>query len=66
MMSMLASQNVDITLQGPDLAVLEDTANQLRELMVTMPEFDSVSTSLSNGAPRAEIVVDPILAALRP
>ncbi len=63
MMSMLASQNVDITLQGPDLVVLEDTANQLRELMATMPEFDSVSTSLSNGAPRAEIVVDPILAA---
>ncbi len=63
MMSMLASQNVDITLQGPDLSALEETAGSLRELMAGMPEFDSATTSLSNGAPRAEIVVDPILAA---
>lgn len=63
MMSMLSSQNVEITLQGPDLAVLEETANGLRDLMATMPEFDSATTSLSNGSPRAEIVVDPILAA---
>ena len=63
MMSMLSSQNVDITLQGPDLTVLEKTANQLRDLMAAMPEFDSATTSLANGAPRAEIVVDPILAA---
>ncbi|MCI9509794.1 MAG: efflux RND transporter permease subunit [Angelakisella sp.] len=63
MMSMLASQNVDITLQGPDLTTLEETANELRDLIAAMPEFDSATTSLSNGAPRAEIVVDPILAA---
>lgn len=63
MMSMLSSQNVDITLQGPDLAALEETSGQLRDLMAAMPEFDSATTSLSNGAPRAEIVVDPILAA---
>jgi len=63
MMSMLSSQNVEITLQGPDLTALEETANQLRDLMAAMPEFDNVSTSLANGSPRAEIVVDPILAA---
>ena len=63
MMSMLSSQNVDITLQGPDLTALETTADQLRDLMAAMPEFDSATTSLSNGSPRAEIVVDPILAA---
>ncbi len=63
MMSMLSSQNVDITLQGPDLTALETTAEELRGLMAAMAEFDSATTSLSNGAPRAEIVVDPILAA---
>lgn len=63
MMSMLSSQSVDITLQGPDLTVLEETANGLRDLMAQMPEFDGVTTSLADGAPRAEIVVDPILAA---
>lgn len=63
MMSMLSSQSVDVTLQGPDLTVLEETANSLRDLMAQMPEFDGVTTSLADGAPRAEIVVDPILAA---
>lgn len=63
MMSMMSSGNVDIVLQGPSLEVLEETADRLRDLMAAMPEFDSVSTSLSDGSPRAEIVVDPILAA---
>ena len=63
MMSMLSSTDVEITLQGPDLDVLKDTANQLRDLMATMPEYDSVTTDLADGSPRAEIVVDPILAA---
>ena len=47
----------------PDLTVLEETANGLRDLIAQMPEFDGVTTSLADGAPRAEIVVDPILAA---
>ncbi len=63
MMSMLSGGTVEVNLQGGNLSDLEEQAEVIRDRMAAMPEFDSVTTSLSDGAPRAEIVVDPVLAA---
>lgn len=58
----LTATDVQVTLQGKNLDDLKDTMNQIKSVMKSMPEFDAVSTSLSDGSPQAEIVVDPILA----
>ena len=58
----LASSSVQVNLQGKKLEDLEQTADEIKAIMASMPEFDDVSSSLSDGSPQAEIVVDPILA----
>ena len=63
MMSMLSGSTVELNLQGRNLGDLEEQAEVIRQRMTAMPEFDSVTTSLTDGAPRAKIVVDPVLAA---
>ena len=53
---------VELSLSGADLSNLEEAADAIKEQLSTMEEFDSVTTSLSDGSPRAKIEVDPILA----
>ncbi|RGX55431.1 MULTISPECIES: efflux RND transporter permease subunit [Anaerotruncus] len=57
------SSGVTINLSGSNLDVLEETSNQVKALMQATEGIDSASTSLSDGSPRAEIVVDPVQAA---
>ncbi len=57
------SSGVQINLSGSNLSVLEETADEVKALMATFDGIDSASTSLSDGSPRAEIVVDPVQAA---
>ncbi|PWM24694.1 MAG: AcrB/AcrD/AcrF family protein [Oscillospiraceae bacterium] len=57
------SSGVSFSLQGNNLSQVEEASEQLKEYMRTYPEIISVSTSLSDGEPRAEIVVDPVQAA---
>lgn len=56
------SSDVQVTLQGKNLDDLEQSAEDIRALMLRMPEFDEASTSLVDGSPQAEIRIDPILA----
>ena len=55
------SSGVELRLSGPDLGDLETASESLRERLSGMEEFDSVSTSLTDGSPRAKIEVDPVL-----
>ena len=57
------SRGVQINLSGSNLDVLEQTANEVKEVMQEFDGIDSVSTSLSDGDPRAQIVVDSVQAA---
>ena len=56
------SRGVQINLSGSNLDVLEQTANEVKEVMQEFDGIDSVSTSLSDGDPRAQIVVDSVQA----
>lgn len=62
MMSMGGGDTVQLTLQGKNLTLLKEQAELVREELVKMPEFESATTNLSDGTPRAKIEVDPILA----
>lgn len=55
------SSGVELRLSGPDPGDLETASESLRERLSGMEEFDSVSTSLTDGSPRAKIEVDPVL-----
>lgn len=55
------SSGVELRLSGPDLGDLETASESIRERLSGMDEFDSVSTSLTDGSPRAKIEVDPVL-----
>lgn len=55
------SSGVELRLSGPDLGDLETASESIRERLSGMEEFDSVSTSLTDGSPRAKIEVDPVL-----
>ena len=57
------SRGVTVNLTGSNLDVLEETANEIKAVMASFDGIDSASTSLSDGSPRAEIVVDPVQAA---
>ncbi|MBR5485045.1 MAG: efflux RND transporter permease subunit [Oscillospiraceae bacterium] len=57
------SRGVTINLKGESLSELERAAEQVRELMNGYEGIASVTDSLSDGSPRAEIEVDPIQAA---
>ncbi|MBC8584000.1 efflux RND transporter permease subunit [Youxingia wuxianensis] len=57
------SRGVTINLKGSNLDVLEETANEVKALMTSFEGIESASTSLSDGSPRAEIVVDAVQAA---
>ena len=62
MMSIGTGDSIQLTLQGKNLTSLKEQAELVREELVKMPEFQTASTSLSDGSPRAKIEVDPILA----
>ena len=55
------SSGVELRLSGPDLGDLETASESIQERLSGMEEFDSVSTSLTDGSPRAKIEVDPVL-----
>lgn len=55
------SSGVELRLSGPDLGDLETASESIRKRLSGMEEFDSVSTSLTDGSPRAKIEVDPVL-----
>ncbi len=55
------SSGVELRLSGPDLGDLETASESIRERLSGMEEFDSVSTSLTDGSPRAKIEVNPVL-----
>ena len=55
------SSGVELRLSGPDPGDLETASESIRERLSGMEEFDSVSTSLTDGSPRAKIEVDPVL-----
>ena len=57
------SSGVQIELSGSNLDTLRDVADEIKALVATFDGIDSVSTSLSDGSPRAEIIVDPVQAA---
>lgn len=54
---------VTINLTGSSLSALESTANEVKTVMQSFEGVVSASTSLSDGSPRAEIVVDAVQAA---
>ena len=54
---------VTINLTGSSLSALESTANEVKTVMQSFEGIVSASTSLSDGSPRAEIVVDAVQAA---
>ena len=57
------SAGITINLTGSNLDVLEESANEIKAVVQGMDGIDSVSTSLSDGSPQAEIIVDPVQAA---
>ena len=57
------SRGVQINLRGSNLDVLKETANEIKTVVAAFDGIDSASTSLSDGSPRAEIIVDPVQAA---
>ena len=57
------SRGVTINLTGSSLSALESTANEVKTVMQSFEGVVSASTSLSDGSPRAEIVVDAVQAA---
>ena len=63
MMSIGTGDSIQLTLQGPNSDFpSKEQAELVQEELVKMPEFQTASTSLSDGSPRAKIEVDPILA----
>ena len=57
------SRGVQVNLSGSNLDTLRDVADEIKAVVAAMDGIDSASTSLSNGSPRAEIIVDPVQAA---
>lgn len=57
------SRGVQVNLSGFNLDTLRDVADEIKAVVAAMDGIDSASTSLSNGSPRAEIIVDPVQAA---
>lgn len=57
------SDGVQLNITGSDLTTLEETSQQIKGILSEFDGIESVTTSLSDGNPRAEIVVDPVEAA---
>ncbi len=57
------SRGVTLNLTGSSLSALESSANEIKTVMQSFEGIVSASTSLSDGSPRAEIVVDAVQAA---
>lgn len=59
---MTGGSDIAINLQGNDLDVLKEASKQVEDLMRRTPGILRVSSSLTSGAPQAEIKVDPLKA----
>ncbi len=57
------SRGVQINLTGSNLDTLREVADEIKTVVAGFDGIDSASTSLSDGSPRAEIIVDPVQAA---
>lgn len=57
------SDGVQLNLTGSNLTTLDEISQQIKGIMSEFDGIESVTTSLSDGNPRAEIVVDPVEAA---
>ena len=62
-MSFGGSSGVSFSIRGSSLSLVEEVSEEIKEHMSGYDGIISVSTSLSDGDPRAEIVVDPVQAA---
>ena len=62
-MSFGGSSGVSFSIRGSSLSLVEEVSEEIKEHMRGYDGIISVSTSLSDGDPRAEIVVDPVQAA---
>ena len=62
MMSMGGASEVSVQIQGQDIDVLKEAGEQVKAIMKDYPHIVSVSSNLSDGAPQAELIVDPIKA----
>ncbi len=61
-MSFGSSSNVEIDLVGADYGALKSAAATVREQLALMDGITATGSSVSDGDPRAKLVVDPILA----
>lgn len=57
------SRGVQLSLKGTNLTTLTEVSNEVKAVMAEFEGVASASTSLSDGEPRAEIVVDSVQAA---
>ena len=63
MLTGMVSDTIDVNFQGNDLDALRAFSEQVQTLMKEHPDIVTVSSSVSNPTPQAEIVVDPLKAA---
>jgi multidrug efflux pump subunit AcrB len=62
-MSFGSSSGVSVSVTGRNLSTLKEVAEDIKNTMQGYDGILSATTSLTNGEPRAEIVVDPVQAA---
>lgn len=61
-MSFGGGGGLTLSLKGSNLSALEEAAEKVKETVAAVDGVEYVSTSLSDGDPRAVITVDPVLA----
>ncbi|MBC8569487.1 efflux RND transporter permease subunit [Zongyangia hominis] len=59
-MTLGGNSDVEVNLIGKDQEQLEAASQQVKDLMSGNPDIVAVSSSLSDGNPQAEIIVDPV------
>ena len=63
MSSLTGGSSIQVNLQGADLDVLRDAVSDVETVMWKNDKIITVSSSLSDGSPQAEVIVDPVQAA---
>ena len=61
-MSSMTRADVECDLEGAELDVVKDTADQIVEALRDKPYVTKVHSSMENGAPRVKVDVDPVKA----